>query len=217
VVRPRPAAIKRGSVRWVRRAGPSRRALEPLIVRRRVPHHGPVTTMPTHHTSLAGSSTTRSRHATYPGRDGIRQSDRSDVGCLHAKGCPLFPLLNASLRGWRDYYCDSEDRWLDCARYKLSRTGQPVPISLLPNGKNAQHLNRAPDADRFGSAEPRQAPPSRLNPGSPGTTAPFEPAPAAAPARPLEPSPPSQAPQPPAARSTRRWWTRLADWMRGPA
>ena len=52
------------------------------------------------------------------------------MGCLHAKGCPLFPLLNASLRGWRDYYCDSEDRWLDCARYKLSRTGQPVPISL---------------------------------------------------------------------------------------
>jgi hypothetical protein len=157
------------------------------------------------------------------------------VGCSHREGCPLFPLLNASLRRWRDYYCDSEDRWRDCARYKLSLTGRLVPITLLPNGHDAQLLRPDSDADRSGAAEPRraprQAPPSRLDSGSPETAVPmarFEPTPA--PARPLEPSPPSQVPQPsgrppalltrPARQahgSTRRWWTRLADWMTGPA
>lgn len=169
--------------------------------------------------------------------------DRSGVGCSHREGCPLFPLLNSSLRGWRDYYCDSADRWHDCARYKLSRTGQLVPITLLPNGHDAQLLR----PDRSGPAEPghalKQAPPSQLSSGSPETAVPmarFEAGPAPAPTRLLEPSPPSEVPQllesppavpqppghPPArltrpARrthgSTRRWWTRLTDWMAAPA
>lgn len=127
--------------------------------------------------------------------------------CSHANDCPLFPLLRSSLRGWRDYYCDTEDRWLDCARYKLSLTGQLVPISLLPNGREAHHLRNAPEPGSFGQT----APPSRAYPGS----ARFESAPTA---RPLHPTP--KAPQPfwnPPAQSTRHWWTRLADWMRGPA
>lgn len=187
---------------------------------------------------------------------GVHRSDRSGVGCSHTEGCPLFPLLRASLRGWRDYYCDHEDRWRDCARYKLSLTGRLVPITLLPNGKDAQLLRFAPDADRSGAAEPRPAPrqalPSRLNSGSPRTAVPrarFEPAPGRplepspaspvpppepgptpAAARPFEPSPPPAVPQPPerpAARSKRpsrrapgsirRWWTRLSEWMTGPA
>jgi hypothetical protein len=155
-----------------------------------------------------------------PRPGGARRTDRSGVGCSHKEGCPLFPLLNVSLRRWRDYYCDSEDRWRDCARYKLSLTGRLVPITLLPNGHDAQLLRPDPDADRSGEAEPRQAPPSRLNCGSPETAVPmarFEPAPVPVPvpppSRPLEPSPPSQDPQPPAALLTRpahRWWTRLA-------
>jgi hypothetical protein len=170
-----------------------------------------------------------------------RPTDRSGVGCSHREGCPLFPLLNASLRGWRDHYCDSADRWRDCARYKMSLTGQLVPITLLPNGHDAQLLRPDSRAGRSGAAEPRhapgQAPPSRLDSGSPEAVVSipqFEPvptsAPASAPAGPLEPSPPAQVPQSPsrpparltrrvrrAHGSTRRWWTRLSDWITGPA
>ena len=130
---------------------------------------------------------------------GVRRTDWRGVGCSHREGCPLFPLLNASLRGWRDYYCDSEDRWRDCARYKWSLTGQLVPITLLPNGHDAQLLRPDPDAGRSSAADPRHAPsqppPSQLNSGSPETAvamARFE----SVPARPLEPSPPSQVSQP---------------------
>jgi hypothetical protein len=155
------------------------------------------------------------------------------VGCSHREGCPLFPLLNASLRRWRDHYCDHEDRWHGCARYKLSLTDRLVPITLLPNGYDAQYLRRTPDAERSGAAEPRPAPPSGLDSGSPETAVPmarFEPASPPAPARPLEPSPPAQVMQSPKSPPTRlrrparrahgsmyRWWTRLADWMTGPA
>jgi hypothetical protein len=143
---------------------------------------------------------------------GVRPSDRSGVGCSHTTECPLFPLLNTSLRGWRNNYCDSENGWLDCARYQLALEGKPVPMSLLPNGKQPQHL------ERFGSYELRQEPPSR-----PAPARPFEPS--QAPTRPPEPSPSSRAPQPRENSPTgsrrsepaRRWWTRLADWMKGPA
>lgn len=179
-------------------------------------------------------------HLPRPG--GVRRTDRSGVGCSHRAGCPLFPLLNASLRGWRDHYCDSESRWHDCARYKLSLTGRLVPITLLPNGHDAQLLR--PDTGRSGAADsrraPKQAPPSRLSSESPETAvamAQFEQVPTPVPAEPLEPSPPSQIPEspesppPPLTRPVRQahgstrhwwtrlagWWTRLADWITGPA
>jgi hypothetical protein len=105
----------------------------------------------------ATAGKTRSR-AISPSQLGwVRWSEGSDVGCSHAGDCPLFPLLKASLRDWRDYYCDSEDRWLECARYELSLTGERVPISLLPNGRHAQHLRRAADA-AWSDADPRKAP-----------------------------------------------------------
>jgi hypothetical protein len=175
------------------------------------------------------------------------------VGCSHREGCPLFPLLNASLRGWRNHYCDSEDRWRECARYKLSLTGRLVPITLLPNGHDAQLLRPDPDAGRRGAADashtPRQAPSSPLESGSLETVvaqetavalARFEPVSLPVSAPPLEPPPPVQVPEPsgnppaipqlsggPPGRlarlvrraygSTHRWWTRLTDWMAGPA
>lgn len=76
------------------------------------------------------------------------------MSCSHAAGCPLFPLLRASLRGWREYYCDSDDQWLGCARYQVSLTGERVPISLLPNGARARHLEDVTEADRAGAANP---------------------------------------------------------------
>lgn len=169
----------------------------------------------------------------FPGR-WRRRSDRRDMGCSHASTCPLFPLLNASLRGWRESYCDSEARWRECTRYKLASRGQLVPISLLPNGADARHIRNV--AERSAAAQP--TPPAPLISGAPGSEAWFEPTPIPESARPVEapvqrhePSSQFQANRvprtPPAPErklqstrprsSKRRWWTRLAEWMRGPS
>lgn len=148
------------------------------------------------------------------------------MGCSHARTCPLFPLLKASLRGWRESYCDSETRWRECTRYQLASRGQLVPISLLPNGADAKHIRDA--AERSAAAEP--TPPMPLISGTPETAAWFEPAPE--PARPrgtppqrhepdqarrVSPPPERSAPSPKPRSAKRRWWTRLAEWMRGPS
>jgi len=163
-----------------------------------------------------------------------RWSDRREMGCSHAKTCPLFPLLNASLRGWRESFCDSEARWRECTRYQLASRGQLVPISLLPNGADARHIRNA--AERSAAAEP--TPPAPLISGAPGSEAWFEPTPIPESARPVEapvqrhepssqsranrvpntPPAPERKPQSTRPRSSkRRWWTRLAEWMRGPS
>lgn len=107
---------------------------------------------------------------------------------LLAPTCPLFPLLNASLQAWRDYYCDTEDRWPDCARYKMAVTGRPVPTTLLPNGKEAQLLRHAADVGGVGGAEgrraPQQAPPPRFASHPPQTTVPHGQPPLGGPATP---------------------------------
>ena len=64
------------------------------------------------------------------------------MSCTHTDACPLFPKLNASLRGWRDAYCDSDRGWRHCARYNRSLSGVSVPLTLLPNGKYAHALAR---------------------------------------------------------------------------
>ncbi len=86
------------------------------------------------------------------------------MGCSHTRECPLFPLLNASLRDWRNYYCDSEDGWQKCARYQLSKTGQLVPISLLPNGADAVHLKGIPVVHTSETATPGRVPPPEPEP-----------------------------------------------------
>lgn len=154
------------------------------------------------------SSTGRARTRTENGNrapqtGGVRRSGGSNMACSHAAGCPLFPLLRASLQGWRDYYCDSEDRWRDCARYQLSLTGERVPITLLPNGHHALHLRAEADAGRSGAANssqaPRQAPPSQPDSWSPETASGSQPAPARSP----EPYGPGTA----APESTAHWET----------
>lgn len=135
------------------------------------------------------------------------------MACSHAAACPLFPLLNSSLDGWRRCYCDSSDGWRTCARYKQSLRGQYVPLSLLPNGHDASHLQSA--AERASGAD---GPQGARAPGGAPTLVDllFEHAPA-----------PEDLPDPPAATTTprsgyrtgrtRSWWTRLAEWMRTPA
>lgn len=165
-----------------------------------------------------------------PRPGGVRRSDRSDVSCTHTEECPLFPLLSASLRGWRDHYCDSNDRWLDCARYKASLTG-PVPISLLPNGRDAQHLKEAVaepvEAPKPEPRVPRQQPRPPLEPWTREIADWFEPELTQTQARSVAPRPsrpPRRPPTNPPARrahaarvAKRHWWTRIAEWMRSPA
>lgn len=142
------------------------------------------------------------------------------MACSHSAGCPLFPKLNASLSGWRDAYCDSDAGWRNCARYTQSLTGRSVPITLLPNGKYAHTMTRAEGAaptparpSRFASL-PR---PTAAEPGSPFEQAPPRAAPVLV--RPQAPAPTPAAPPPPLSppRSVGSWWTRIVDWMRGPA
>lgn len=168
------------------------------------------------------------------------------MGCTHTSGCPLFPRMNASLRGWRDAYCDSTSEWRDCARYRLSLTGRPVPLTLLPNGRDAQALLPAgpagPARPRFATSRrvvldpaadsPFEAVPAGPRPvaGGRATVATLRPVPTTPrPASAVEPVPPPRrrpaatpAPSPAARRpapATPRasWWSRLADWMRAPA
>jgi hypothetical protein len=57
------------------------------------------------------------------------------AACSHTGNCALFPMIsvNSALKVWRTFYC--EGKWHECARYRLSLEGKPVPSNLLPNGK----------------------------------------------------------------------------------
>jgi hypothetical protein len=57
------------------------------------------------------------------------------AACSHTGNCSLFPMIsvNSALKVWRTFYC--EGKWHECARYKRSLEGKPVPSNLLPNGK----------------------------------------------------------------------------------
>ena len=149
------------------------------------------------------------------------------MACSHSAGCPLFPKLNASLRGWRDAYCDSDTEWRSCARYTQSLTGRSVPITLLPNGKYAHTMTRTATAAPGGGSVtasgtgPAPARSSRFASPAPGghraAGVTVRAGPGAGGRRVLV-RPPTTAPTaPPPRHPGRSWWTRLVDWMRGPA
>ncbi len=56
--------------------------------------------------------------------------------CPHSKGCPLFKELRGTLKVWRQIYCDEDERYPTCARFRVSNEGRTVPLTLLPNGKD---------------------------------------------------------------------------------
>ncbi len=58
------------------------------------------------------------------------------MACPHISHCELFPMfsLAASLRTWQIRYCEGD--FTRCERHKRSCDAQPVPITLLPNGKH---------------------------------------------------------------------------------
>jgi len=57
------------------------------------------------------------------------------MSCSHIEGCELFVqfALNPALDIWKEKYCNGA--YNSCARYKMSGEHQPVPVTLLPNGK----------------------------------------------------------------------------------
>ena len=56
--------------------------------------------------------------------------------CSHIESCELFPELttNSALKVWQTFYCSGD--FSKCERYKKSVEGKPVPITMLPNGKD---------------------------------------------------------------------------------
>ncbi len=57
------------------------------------------------------------------------------MSCSHSSSCELYPLMamEPALKLWKQHYC--EGQYEKCARYALSKEGKPVPLTLLPNGK----------------------------------------------------------------------------------
>lgn len=57
------------------------------------------------------------------------------MSCSHIKGCELFVqfAMNPALDLWKQHYCEGE--FARCVRYRMSNSGRPVPLTLLPNGR----------------------------------------------------------------------------------
>ena len=157
------------------------------------------------------------------------------MACSHIAACPLFPLLNSSVGGWRRCYCDSQDGWRDCARYQQSVRGQFVPLSLLPNGRDARHLQNAGVGGEVGGTDGPTGQDDGHTSGSPRLAdLLFEQAstPASTPTSGIRPDRlvPGQRPSPeprmpsPMPRHVehravpgRLWLKRIVEWMRTPA
>lgn len=137
------------------------------------------------------------------------------MSCTHVPDCPLFPKLNASLRGWRDAYCDSESAWRGCARFEQSQSGRAVPLALLPNGRLV-HTIASSRATAAAPSRFRTAPlPAVADGGSPFEREHLEPAPEP----PADPAPAraqvAVRVRPAVPRPGR--WARIVAWMRGAA
>lgn len=61
--------------------------------------------------------------------------------CSHINNCELFTqfALNPALGLWKDHYCKGNYR--RCTRFQISGKGQPIPLTLLPNGKRVRVLH----------------------------------------------------------------------------
>lgn len=71
--------------------------------------------------------------------------------CSHMSNCELFVqfALNPALDIWKKYYCKSH--YTSCIRFQRSKTGQQVPITLLPNGKSIELDQREGAPSHHGS------------------------------------------------------------------
>lgn len=65
--------------------------------------------------------------------------------CSHAESCDLYVqfAMEPSLKLWKQHFCESQ--FERCARFKVALSGRPVPLGLLPNGKELQAAARSQD------------------------------------------------------------------------
>lgn len=66
------------------------------------------------------------------------------MACSHISSCELFVqfALNPALEIWKNAFCNGD--YQTCVRFNAAKTGERVPLSLLPNGKKIQ-VNRSQD------------------------------------------------------------------------
>jgi hypothetical protein len=59
------------------------------------------------------------------------------AGCTHQNDCALFDrfAMSSSLKIWRLLYCDTDGKYVKCARFEAARQGLSIPANLLPNGE----------------------------------------------------------------------------------
>lgn len=57
------------------------------------------------------------------------------MSCSHIKSCELFVqfALNPALDVWKEYYCEAD--YKKCVRFQNALKNQPIPLTLLPNGR----------------------------------------------------------------------------------
>jgi len=57
------------------------------------------------------------------------------MACSHIKSCELFVqfALNPALDVWKEHYCEADFK--SCVRFQNALKNQPIPLTLLPNGK----------------------------------------------------------------------------------
>jgi hypothetical protein len=67
--------------------------------------------------------------------------------CRHSANCPLYAQFAAepALKIWQHHYCD--ENFVSCARYQLASGGKPVPLTLLPNGKEVKRCRKSEEIE----------------------------------------------------------------------
>jgi len=65
------------------------------------------------------------------------------VTCSHSESCDLYVqfAMEPSLKLWKQHFC--EGQFERCARFQVALSGRPVPLGLLPNGKELQTAVRS--------------------------------------------------------------------------
>ena len=60
------------------------------------------------------------------------------MACSHTDDCELYPQisLSSALKVWQVFYCEGD--YEKCVRYQTAAEGRPVPVTLLPNGKELE-------------------------------------------------------------------------------
>lgn len=56
--------------------------------------------------------------------------------CKYYKSCPLRDLENKKIIGdhWRKNYCQSENNFKNCLRYKMEKENKFHPDNMMPDG-----------------------------------------------------------------------------------